>query len=122
MEAIIPDRLARTSDQARGVAGYAVHGGRGVLVLDPRDYFGLPPATDPHRPIIMIGTERGRQGLAVDALGEVMTVAPELLGDPGVGGAASGVEAIIHGAGGPIVLLDADAFLAALTTARPIAA
>lgn len=115
VEAVIPDRIARTSDKAHGVAGYAVHDGRGVLVLDPRGYFGLPPNTDPRRPIVMMRTERGLQGLAVDALGEVMTVAADRIGDPGLGdGRANGVEAIIQTATDPVILLDADAFLTAI--------
>jgi chemotaxis signal transduction protein len=70
----------------------------------------------------MMRTDHGLQGLAVDALGEVMTVPADRLSDPGVGDTGSGVEAIIQGAGDPIVLLDADAFLAALNKARPLAA
>ncbi|WP_375420216.1 chemotaxis protein CheW [uncultured Sphingomonas sp.] len=121
-EAMIPDRIARASDRSHGIAGYAVHDGRGVLVLDPRSYFGLPPAVEPRRPVIMMRTDQGLQGLAVDALGEVMTVPADRLSDPGVGDTGSGVEAIIQGVGDPIVLLDADAFLAALNKARPLAA
>lgn len=113
--AMIPDRIARSSDRAHGIAGYAVHDGRGVLVADPRSYFALPPAIDPHRPVIMIRTDRGVKGLAVDALGEVMTVPAGRMSDPGLGSpAGNGIEAIIQMAGDPVILLDTDAFLAAL--------
>ncbi len=115
VEAVIPDRMARGSDRAHGIAGYAVHDGRGVLVVDPRSYFALPPAIDPHRPVIMIRTDRGLKGLAVDALGEVMTVPADRMSGPGLGSpAGNGVEAIIQTPGDPVILLDTDAFLAAL--------
>lgn len=121
VEAMIPDQMARTAERLHGFAGYAVHQGRGVLVLDARGYFDLPPMPEVRRPIIVFRTERGLQGLAVDALGEAITVSTDQIQNPGLGvdaNGATGVEAMIHGAGDPIILLDPDAFLSAFHAKR----